>query len=88
MRYLIGVDIGTSGTKTVLFDENGTLEFSERYTLEENGNYRTEVYKPTYKGDDIYLYMVIVQESEDWMSDRIEEIKYFEDGSIEYHKQK
>ena len=24
MRYLIGVDIGTSGTKTVLFDENGT----------------------------------------------------------------
>lgn len=23
MRYLIGVDIGTSGTKTVLFDENG-----------------------------------------------------------------
>ena len=55
---------------------------------EENGNYRTEVYKPTYEGNDIYLYMVIVQESEDWMSDRIEEIKYFEDGSIEYHKQK
>ena len=23
MRYVIGVDIGTSGTKTVLFDENG-----------------------------------------------------------------
>ena len=23
MRYLIGIDIGTSGTKTVLFDENG-----------------------------------------------------------------
>lgn len=25
MRYLIGVDLGTSGTKTVLFDENGTV---------------------------------------------------------------
>lgn len=25
MRYLIGVDIGTSGTKTVLFDETGTV---------------------------------------------------------------
>lgn len=25
MNYLIGVDIGTSGTKTVLFDENGTV---------------------------------------------------------------
>ncbi len=23
MRYVIGVDIGTSGTKTVLFDEKG-----------------------------------------------------------------
>jgi len=25
MSYLIGVDLGTSGTKTVLFDENGTV---------------------------------------------------------------
>lgn len=25
MRYLVGVDLGTSGTKTVLFDENGTV---------------------------------------------------------------
>ena len=25
MAYLIGVDLGTSGTKTVLFDENGTV---------------------------------------------------------------
>ena len=23
MRYVIGIDLGTSGTKTVLFDENG-----------------------------------------------------------------
>ncbi len=28
MRYLIGVDIGTSGTKTVLFDENGAVQAS------------------------------------------------------------
>ena len=25
MRYLLGVDLGTSGTKTVLFDENVTV---------------------------------------------------------------
>ena len=25
MRYVIGIDIGTSGTKTVLFDEVGTV---------------------------------------------------------------
>ena len=25
MRYVIGVDLGTSGTKTVLFDEKGTV---------------------------------------------------------------
>ena len=25
MAYLIGVDIGTSGTKTVLFDEAGAI---------------------------------------------------------------
>ena len=25
MAYVIGVDCGTSGTKTVLFDENGTV---------------------------------------------------------------
>lgn len=25
MNYLIGIDLGTSATKTVLFDENGTV---------------------------------------------------------------
>lgn len=25
MKYLIGVDLGTSGTKTVLFDEKGAV---------------------------------------------------------------
>ena len=25
MRYLLGIDVGTTGTKTVLFDENGTV---------------------------------------------------------------
>jgi len=28
MKYLIGIDVGTSGTKTVLFDENGTAKNS------------------------------------------------------------
>ena len=29
MAYLLGIDIGTSGTKTVLFDENGTTVASD-----------------------------------------------------------
>ena len=29
MAYLLGVDIGTSGTKTVLFDENGNTIASD-----------------------------------------------------------
>lgn len=31
MRYILGVDIGTSGTKTVLFDEKGTSIASSTY---------------------------------------------------------
>ena len=31
MAYILGVDIGTSGTKTVLFDENGTAHASATY---------------------------------------------------------
>ena len=41
MNYLIGVDVGTSATKTVLFDENGTVvaSASREYPLyqPENG---------------------------------------------------
>lgn len=35
MAYLIGIDVGTSGTKTVLFDENGNVKasVSEEYPL-------------------------------------------------------
>ena len=35
MKYLIGIDLGTSGTKTVLFDENGIAICSatEEYPL-------------------------------------------------------
>ena len=29
MKYLLGIDLGTSGTKTVLFDENGTAVCSK-----------------------------------------------------------
>ena len=28
MNYLIGIDLGTSGTKTVLFDQNGAVAAS------------------------------------------------------------
>ena len=31
MAYLLGIDIGTSGTKTVLFDENGNIAASDLY---------------------------------------------------------
>ena len=41
MKYVIGVDIGTSGTKSVLFDEAGEVisSASEEYPLyqEKNG---------------------------------------------------
>ncbi len=35
MRYLIGIDVGTSATKTVLFDEEGrvTASASQEYPL-------------------------------------------------------
>ncbi len=40
MRYLLGIDIGTSGTKTVLFDEKGTViaSESEEYPLSQPQN--------------------------------------------------
>ena len=40
MKYLIGIDVGTSGTKTVLFDENGTVISSatEEYPLYQPNN--------------------------------------------------
>ena len=28
MKYVIGIDLGTSGTKTVLFDESGKAVYS------------------------------------------------------------
>ena len=35
MNYLIGIDLGTSATKTVMFDENGTViaSASKEYPL-------------------------------------------------------
>ena len=30
MNYLLGIDVGTSATKTVLFDENGISVISAR----------------------------------------------------------
>ena len=35
MKYLLGIDLGTSGTKTVLFDENGVAQ-AIRHILELN----------------------------------------------------
>ena len=37
MQYLIGVDLGTSGTKTVLFDEAGTVVASAVQELKKQG---------------------------------------------------
>ena len=31
MKYLIGIDVGTSATKTVLFDENGGVVAERAY---------------------------------------------------------
>ena len=31
MNYLIGIDLGTSSTKTVLFDENGEVKIGRAH---------------------------------------------------------
>ena len=38
MNYLIGIDVGTSATKTVLFDEEGTViaSASKEYGMIQN----------------------------------------------------
>ena len=45
MNYLLGIDVGTSATKTVLFDEKGTViaSASQEYPLyqPENGQSRS-----------------------------------------------
>ncbi len=57
MNYLIGIDVGTSATKTVLFDEKGTVvaSSSQEYPLYQPQNgwaeqkpeaWRDEVLKP------------------------------------------
>jgi len=40
----------------------------------------------TSDGADTYLHKVIVQESINWSSDRIEEIEYDQDGNVIYSK--
>ena len=64
MKYLIGVDIGTSGTKTVLFDENGTKirEKTVEYGMAQPQNGWAE------------------QNPEDWYSAVYETLKYVSEG--------
>ena len=59
MSYLIGVDCGTSGTKTVLFDEKGTVIASK--TIE----------YPMYQPKNGYA----EQEPKDWADAMIDTIK-------------
>lgn len=88
--FYFDLELSTEDTRFIArrddYDENGKLKFSERYTLEENGHYRTEIYMLTSDGADTYLHKVIVQESIDWSSDRIEEIEYDQDGNVIYSK--
>ena len=64
MRYLIGVDIGTSGTKTVLFDENGNKIRSK--TVE----------YPMYQPKNGWA----EQNPEDWYNAVYETLKFVSDG--------
>ncbi|MBM3212028.1 xylulokinase, partial [Candidatus Poribacteria bacterium] len=59
MKYLIGIDVGTTGTKTILIDENGTLIASSlvEYPL----------YTPKPKWAE--------QDPEDWWRGTVESIK-------------
>lgn len=59
MRYVIGVDLGTSGTKTVLFDEKGTVIASD--TIE----------YPMYQPKNGYA----EQDPEDWYNAAVNTIK-------------
>lgn len=64
MKYLIGIDIGTSGTKTVLFDENGTnvRQKTVEYPMSQPKNGWAE------------------QSPEDWWNAVLETLKYVSDG--------
>lgn len=64
MKYLIGVDIGTSGTKTVLFDENGNKIRSK--TVE----------YPMYQPQNGWA----EQNPEDWYNAVYETLKYVSEG--------
>lgn len=60
MKYVIGIDIGTSGTKTVLFDEKGTVIASK--TIE----------YPMYQPQNGYA----EQDPSDWYNAAVNTIKY------------
>lgn len=64
MKYLIGIDLGTSGTKTVLFDENGNTINSHtvEYPMSQPQNGWAE------------------QNPEDWYNAAVETLKYVVDG--------
>ena len=59
MAYLVGIDIGTSGTKTVLFDEKGTVIAS--HTVE----------YPLYQPQNGYA----EQEPDDWWNATVESLR-------------
>ncbi|MBO5212524.1 MAG: xylulokinase [Clostridia bacterium] len=64
MRYLIGIDIGTSGTKTVLFDENGKniRQKTVEYPMSQPKNGWAE------------------QDPDDWYNAVLETLKYVSEG--------
>ncbi|MBQ8162740.1 MAG: xylulokinase [Clostridia bacterium] len=64
MRYLIGIDIGTSGTKTVLFDENGNnvRQMTVEYPMSQPKNGWAE------------------QDPEDWYNAVLKTLKYVSEG--------
>ena len=48
MNYLLGIDIGTSGTKTVLFDEagHGVASYTGEYPMAQPNVFHVPVHGP------------------------------------------
>ena len=65
MNYLIGIDLGTSATKTVLFDENGTViaSASKEYPLYQPQNGWAEQDPEDWKNAALETIAKVVKES-------------------------
>lgn len=65
MKYILGIDIGTSGTKTIIFNQNGSIigEDSSSYSLSEPGPLMAEENPEDWKNATIKTIKNVVKDS-------------------------